>query len=284
MPRPEKVQAVAEIKERLAQAEAVFVAEYSGLSVTEQQQLRRGLKEAGGEFKVVKMTLARLAASELGHDDLLEMLVGPTGLAFASGDAAVAAKALRDFGKDHDRLVIKGALLGAEVLPPERVSQLADLEPRDVLLARVAGVLQAPMATMAGLLAAMPRAMANMVLQLIERMPAAEADEPAAPTGSTDEPSGDEPDDEPSGDEPGTDVPSDDEPAAPRGSTDEPSDDESSGDESSGDEPSSDEPSDDEPSGDEPSDDEPSDDVPSDDVPSGDDPSDDEAADAAEEE
>lgn len=179
MPRPEKVQAVAEIKERLEEAEAVFVAEYAGLSVGEQQQLRRGLKAAEGEFKIVKMTLARRAASELGHDGLLDLLVGPTGLAFASGDAAAAAKALRDFSRDHERLVIKGALLGAEVLPPERVTQLADIEPRDVLLAKIAGTFQAPMAAMAGLIAAMPRNMATMLQQLIDKAPAemAEAEE-----------------------------------------------------------------------------------------------------------
>jgi large subunit ribosomal protein L10 len=186
MARPEKVEAVAEIKERFAGAEAVFVAEYAGLSVGEQQQLRRGLRAAEGEFKVVKMTLARRAVSELGHDDLLEMLVGPTGLAFASGDAAAAAKALRDFSKDHQRLVIKGGLLGSEVLPPERVTELADIEPREVLLAKIAGAFQAPMATMAGLLAAMPRALATMVQQLIDRAPEAPeeqpvAEEPAAP-------------------------------------------------------------------------------------------------------
>jgi large subunit ribosomal protein L10 len=229
MPRPEKVQAVAEIKERLSDAEAVFVAEYSGLSVTEQQQLRRGLKAAGGEFKVVKMTLARRAASELGHDDLLDMLVGPTGLAFASGDAAAAAKALRDFGKDHERLVIKGALLGAEVLQPERVSQLADLETREVLLARVAGVLQAPMATMAGLLAAMPRAMATMIQQLIDRSPVEAAEpEAEAPTDEASPPEEPEaPDGEATaGEEPeATDGATADEEPEPTDRTDDPSDD-----------------------------------------------------------
>ncbi|MEX2323127.1 MAG: 50S ribosomal protein L10 [Acidimicrobiia bacterium] len=180
MARPEKVEAVAAIKERIAGAEAVFVAEYAGLSVGEQQKLRRGLRAAEGEFKVVKMTLARRAVSELGHDGLLEMLVGPTGLAFASGDAAAAAKALRDFSRDHQRLVIKGGLLGSEVLPPERVTELADIEPREVLLAKIAGAFQAPMATMAGLLAAMPRALATMVQQLIDRGTEAPDEQPVA--------------------------------------------------------------------------------------------------------
>lgn len=175
MPRPEKVQAVADIKERLAGARAVFVAEYAGLSVKEQQALRRAVRAAKSEFKVYKMTLARIAAEETGHEALLDLLVGPAGLTFANEDAATTAKILRDFAKDHQKLVIKGALLGTEVLPPERVEALADLEPRDVLLAKIAGVFQAPMARMAGLLAAMPRNLATMVQQLIEKAPAGDA-------------------------------------------------------------------------------------------------------------
>jgi large subunit ribosomal protein L10 len=172
MPRPEKVQAVADITERFSSARAVFASEYAGLSVKEQQQLRRALRAADSEFRVYKMTLARIAATELGRTDALDLLVGPTGLAFANGDAAAVAKVLRDFAKDHAKLVIKGALLGSEVLPPERVAELADIEPREVLLAKIAGAFQAPMARMAGLLAAMPRNLATMMQQLIEKMPA----------------------------------------------------------------------------------------------------------------
>ncbi len=181
MPRPEKVQAVAEIKERLEESPAVFVAEYAGLSVKEQQELRRGLRAADSEFKVVKMTLARLAASELGHDDLVELLIGPTGLTFASGDAAVTAKVLNDFAKEHEQLVLKGALLAGELLPPERVAELAELEPREVLLAKVAGMLQAPMTKAAGLMAAMPRNLATMLQQLIDKLPAEAPAEESAP-------------------------------------------------------------------------------------------------------
>ena len=102
MPRPEKVQAVAEIKERLEQARAVFLAEYAGLSVKEQQTLRRGLREGGAEFKVVKMTLARRAAAELELAELDELLLGPTGLAFAEGDPVTAAKALKEFASNDE--------------------------------------------------------------------------------------------------------------------------------------------------------------------------------------
>jgi large subunit ribosomal protein L10 len=186
MPRPEKVQAVADIKERLENARAVFVAEYAGLSVKQQQALRRGLRGSHAEFKVVKMTLARRAASELGYEELADLLVGPSGLAFADDDAVTAAKALKDFAGDNAQLVIKGGLLGGQVLSPERVSELAELEPREVQLAKIAGALKAPLANMAGLLAAMPRNLASMLQQLVEKkesgeVPAAEPEAAAPP-------------------------------------------------------------------------------------------------------
>ncbi|MEA3502143.1 MAG: 50S ribosomal protein L10 [Actinomycetota bacterium] len=169
MPRPEKVQAVADIKERLEGAQAVFLAEYAGLSVQEQQALRRELRANDAEFKVVKMTLARLAAADLDIEDLDELLLGPTGLTFADGDPVGAAKVLRDFAKDHEVLVIKGGLLGREFLTPERIAELADIEPREVLLAKIAGAFEAPMAKMAGLLAALPRNAATAMQQLLEK-------------------------------------------------------------------------------------------------------------------
>lgn len=193
MPRPEKVQAVADIKERIEGAQAVFLAEYAGLSVQEQQTLRRELRANGAEFKVVKMTLARLATADLDIEDLDELLLGPTGLTFADGDPAGAAKVLRDFAKGHEVLVIKGGLLGREFLTPERVAELADIEPREVLLARIAGAFEAPMAKMAGLLAALPRNAATMMQQLLEKkqeesseLPAT-SDQPEASPSSAEE-------------------------------------------------------------------------------------------------
>ena len=128
MPRPEKVQAVADIKERLDGAQAVFLAEYAGLSVQEQQTLRRELRANGAEFKVVKMTLARLAAADMEIEDFDALLLGPTGLTFADGDPVAAAKVLRDFAKSHEVLVVKGGLLGREFLTPERIADLAEIE------------------------------------------------------------------------------------------------------------------------------------------------------------
>jgi large subunit ribosomal protein L10 len=188
MARPEKVQAVAEIKERLERAQAVFLAEYAGLSVKQQQTLRRGLRESGAEFQVVKMTLARRAAAELELADLDELFIGPTGLAFADGDPVTAAKALKDFAKENEVFTIKGGLLGSEFLTPERVSELADIESREVLLSKIAGAMQAPMANLAGLLAALPRNLASAMQQLVEKKEEAGGGEPpAAKADSSDE-------------------------------------------------------------------------------------------------
>lgn len=183
MPRPEKVQAVAEIKERIEGARAVFLAEYAGLSVKEQQDLRRELRANGAEFKVVKMTLARRAADDLDIDSLDELLLGPTGLTFADDDPVGAAKVLKNFSRDHDVFIVKGGLLGLEFLTPEKISELADIEPRDVLLAKLAGAMKAPMANLAGLLAALPRNTASVLQQLLEKKEAAE------PTADGDQPS-----------------------------------------------------------------------------------------------
>ncbi len=97
MPTPEKVQAVADIRERLEGAEAVFFTEYRGLTVKAVQDLRRSLRESGADYKVVKMTLAKLAAVEAGFEGLDEYLSGPTALAFAQSDPVATAKALKDF-------------------------------------------------------------------------------------------------------------------------------------------------------------------------------------------
>ena len=175
MARPEKVQAVEEIKEKFETSSATFLTEYRGLSVVQQQNLRRGLRDAGADFKVVKMTLARRAAAELGID-ISEELTGPTALAFAGKDPVGAAKALRDFAKENEAFVLKSCLMDGRVLPPEQVSKLAEIEPREVLLAKIAGAAKAPMSKMAGMLSSFTRDAASMMSQLLEKK---EADAPA---------------------------------------------------------------------------------------------------------
>ncbi len=169
MPRPEKVRAVEDIKERLEQAEAVFLTEYRGLDVGEMQQLRRSLREAGADYRVVKVTLARLAADAAGMEGIGEYLSGPMALAFVREDPVGAAKALRDFAKEHDQLVVKAGFFAGSILKPEDITRLADIEPREVLLAKIAGAAKAPLANFAGLLSAFTRNAASMFSQLLEK-------------------------------------------------------------------------------------------------------------------
>lgn len=181
MPRPEKVQAVAEIKERIEEAQAVFVTEFRGLSVKQMQNLRRSLRESGAEYKVVKMTLARRAADEIGIEGIADHLVGPTGLTFANQDAVATAKALKDANSENDNVVIKaGVLRGGQVIPPEQVSKLADIEPRDVLLAKIAGAAKSPLYSMAQMLGSFTQGAANMFSQLLEKKEEASDSTPTA--------------------------------------------------------------------------------------------------------
>jgi large subunit ribosomal protein L10 len=169
MPRPEKVQAVADIKERLEGAEAVFLTEYRGLTVKAVQTLRRSLRDSGAEYKVVKMTLAQLAASDAGVDGLNEYLIGPTAIAFAMTDPVATAKALKDFSKTNEVFVLKAGLLAGNLLTPEEVSRLADIEPRDVLLSKIAGAAKAPLMKAAGFFGSFNRNAATVFNQLLDK-------------------------------------------------------------------------------------------------------------------
>ena len=169
MARPEKVQAVTDIREGLEGAEAVFLTEYRGLSVQAVQDLRHALRESGAEYKVVKMTLAKLAAGDAGIHGLDEYLAGPTALAFAKSDPVATAKALKEFSKAHDVFVLKAGYFSGNVLSPEEVSKLAEIEPREVLLAMIAGAAKAPMVKAAGLFASFNRNAASMFSQLLDK-------------------------------------------------------------------------------------------------------------------
>ena len=156
-PRQEKVAVVDEVAEKLSAADAVIITEYRGLKVSQLGGLRRQLRDAGGEYKVYKNTLARLGAEKAGVDGLSDLLVGPTGITFITGDAAAVAKTLREAAKANPLLVLRGGIVGGKVISAKDVEALADLPSRDVLLARFAGALQAPLVKTAGLLQAMPR-------------------------------------------------------------------------------------------------------------------------------
>ncbi|HUQ39432.1 MAG TPA: 50S ribosomal protein L10 [Acidimicrobiales bacterium] len=226
-PRPEKVAVVTEVRNRLDAAEGAILTEYRGLTVKDLATLRRSLRDAGAEYKIYKNTLVRLAVNELGLTDLTGLLEGPTAIAFVEGDAVNVAKVLRDFGRINPNLVVKGGLLGTSVLTPADAAALADIPPREVLLARLAGGLAAPMQKFAGLLQALPRNFAYGLKALIDAggnpnvaeapAPAVVEEPPAEPEGSaeitTDVAPADEASAEPSGeaDNPSVDV----EPAPP---------------------------------------------------------------------
>jgi large subunit ribosomal protein L10 len=216
-PRAEKVAVVDEVKERLGSSDAALLTEYRGIDVGELAALRRALRDAGGEYKVYKNTLVRIASRELGLE-LDDLLTGPTAIAFvrtgSGGDPVTVAKALRDFAKGNPNLVVKGGVLGEKLLSETDAKALADVAPREELLARLAGLMAAPMQQFAGLLQAVPRDFAYGLQALIAEggAPGAPASEDAAP------PAGDEPTDE----APAEEVAAEEAPAAEADTTDTP--------------------------------------------------------------
>jgi large subunit ribosomal protein L10 len=176
-PRPEKVAVVDEVRGLFDGSNAAILTEYRGLKVKDLAGLRRSLRPSGGEYKIYKNTLVRLAAKESGLDALEEMLVGPVGIAFVTGDAAAVAKALRDFSRTNPLLVIKGGILGEKVIDARETSALAELPSREVLLAQLAGAIAAPLQQLAGLMQALPRNLAYGLAALRDKK--AEGDEPA---------------------------------------------------------------------------------------------------------
>jgi large subunit ribosomal protein L10 len=171
--RPEKVAVVDEIKAKLADADAAVLTEYRGLSVSALADLRRALRPAA-DYKVFKNTLARRAADQAGLAELVPLLEGPVAIAFVHGDAVVAAKALRDFGRTNPALVVKGGLLGDRVLDASEFGALADVEPREVLLTRLAGGFQGPLTKAAGLFQAFTRNFAYGLKAYIDTRPEGE--------------------------------------------------------------------------------------------------------------
>ena len=155
MARSDKVAAVAELVERFRASDAVLLTEYRGLTVGQLKQLRRGLGE-NASYAVVKNTLARLAAQEVGLGFLAEDLKGPTAIAFVTGEPVEAAKTLRDFAKENPQLVLKPGAMDGVALSVEGVKKLADLESREVLLAKTAGALKAKISQAAYAFNALP--------------------------------------------------------------------------------------------------------------------------------
>ncbi len=187
MARQDKVDTVAEITDRFRSSAAAVLTDYRGLSVAQLKELRRSL---GGAvtFSVVKNTLTRRAAAEAGIEGFEDLLVGPSAIAFVDGDPVEAAKGIRDFAKDNPDLVVKGGYMDGAILTPQDFAKFADLESREVLLAKLAGMMKAKQSQAASLFAA-PLAQAARALGAlqakVEADPSASASTAEVPAGET---------------------------------------------------------------------------------------------------
>ena len=183
MAKPDKVDAVAEIANRFRGATAAVVTEYRGLSMTQLTSLRRSLG-ADTTYRIAKNTLVTRAAAQAGVQGLDELFIGPTAIAFVHGEPVDAAKALRDFAKENRALVIKGGYMDGRPLTVAEVAQIADLESREVMLARLVGALQGSLSKAAGLFAAPASQVARLAAALHDKRSAAEPAAPAESGGS----------------------------------------------------------------------------------------------------
>jgi large subunit ribosomal protein L10 len=197
MARADKATAVAELTERFQTSTGAVLTEYRGLTVTQLGELRQSLGE-NATFSVVKNTLTKIAADQAGVTaELTNLLSGPSAIAFVSGDVVEAAKGLRDFAQANPLLVIKGGVLDGKPLTPAEIAKLADLESREVLLAKLAGAMKASMAGAAATFSALPQQMARLAAAL-EAKRAAEAPAASAePASEAPDVSDEQPDPEP---------------------------------------------------------------------------------------
>jgi len=162
MARPDKAAAVAELSEEFRSSNAAVLTEYRGLTVKQLQELRRVLG-TDTTYAVVKNTLTKLAAKDAGIDGLDDLLVGPSAIAFVKGDVVEAAKGLRDFTRANQALVVKGGVLDGKSLDADEIRRLADLESREVLLAKLVGAMQATTQNAAYLFNALPSQLARVL-------------------------------------------------------------------------------------------------------------------------
>lgn len=149
-----KEEKVVEIKEKLEKAQAVVLASYQGLTVEEDTQLRKNLREAGVEYRVYKNTLVKIAAKELGIEGIDEYLEGPVSIAFGYEDATAPARILNDFAKDHKKLDLKAGVVEGKLFNEAEVKQLATIPSKEVLIAKLLGSIKAPLSNLAYLLSA----------------------------------------------------------------------------------------------------------------------------------
>ncbi|MEU3931648.1 50S ribosomal protein L10 [Streptomyces iakyrus] len=162
MARPDKVDAVEEMRDKFRNSNAAVVTAYTGLTVAQLQQLRRSLGE-NAQYRVAKNTLTKIAANEAGITTLDDLFAGSSAVAFVTGDPVEAAKGLRDFAKDNPNLVIKGGVLDGKAMSADEIKKLADLESREVLLSKLAGAFKGKQSQAAQLFQALPSKLVRTV-------------------------------------------------------------------------------------------------------------------------
>jgi large subunit ribosomal protein L10 len=220
MPTQAKAAVIDEITERFQNSSAAVLTEYRGLTVAQLTQLRRSLGE-GSSYAVVKNTLTKRAADSVGFSDLAPLLTGPTAIAFIEGDPVTAAKAIRDFAKANPALIVKGGVVEGRTVDAREVTRLADVESREVLLAKLAGAMKGNLTKAAGLFQAPLSQMARLAEALKEKKPAGDEVAPAAESPAADAPAADVDTDAPAAaDTTDTAAPATEEPAADAASDD----------------------------------------------------------------
>lgn len=185
MPNAEKLEKVAALKERIEGSDALLLAEFRGLSVHDATELRRSLSEQAS-FAVVKNTLMQRAAGEAGLQELEDLLIGPTAVAFVRGDVVAAAKKVADAAKRFPALILKGAYLDGKVLGPQEAQALATLESREAMLSKIAGLMKTEMSRAASMFQALQSRFLGVLEAYKDKLPGEEP--PLEPTPEAPEP------------------------------------------------------------------------------------------------
>lgn len=171
MPTEYRVQQVAMLKEMLGKAETIFVCEYRGLTVAKSTEIRSRIRKAGGEMKIARNTLMRRALEEMGHPAPEELTSGPNVYTLVYGEISEVAKALRDFSKEkgNEALIVKGGIMGKEILSQAQIFDLADLPSREQLVAQVVGTIAAPLRGLLTVLSGPARGLVTCLSQVQEQ-------------------------------------------------------------------------------------------------------------------
>jgi large subunit ribosomal protein L10 len=186
MPKQEKVERVAELKDRIEGSDALLLTEYRGLSVSEITELRRSLAEGGTRFQVVKNTLMRRAVTDAGVAELEVLLEGPSAVAFVEGDPVAAAKSVVDAAKKYPTLVLKGGFMDGKMLSADDAKALASLESREVMLSKIAGLMKSEMSKAAALFVGAQSKFLSLLEAYKEKVPGEPAPADAAESSAAD--------------------------------------------------------------------------------------------------